>query len=57
MYKVLNWTNMSVDAVGHEFRLPIWRDEGDCSVTLKARETYALVELHIFHHHCLPFVT
>lgn len=34
-YKVLNWTNMGINAVGHEFRLPVRRNEGDCSVTLK----------------------
>lgn len=48
---------MGVDAVGHEFRLPVWRNEGDCSITLKAGETDTLVELHILHHHCLSFVT
>lgn len=53
----VNWTNMGVDAVGHEFRLPIWRNEGDCSVTVEARETDTLVELHVLHHHCLSLVT
>lgn len=48
---------MGVDAVGHQFRLPVWRDEGDCTVALKTRETDTLVELNIFHHHCLPLVT
>lgn len=32
----VNWTNVGVDAVGHEFRLPVRRDEGDRSVALKA---------------------
>lgn len=48
---------MRVDAVGHEFRLPIRRNEGDRSVTLKARETNALVELHVLHRHRFAFVT
>lgn len=54
---VINWTYMGIDAVRHELRLPVWRNEGDCSITIKARETDTLVELYIFHHHCFSFVT
>lgn len=48
---------MRVDAVGHELRLPVGRNEGDGSVALKAREPDALVELDVLHHHRLAFVT
>lgn len=48
---------MGVDTVGHEFGFPVGRNEGDRSVTLKARETDTLVELHVLHHHGLSFVT
>lgn len=41
-------THMSVEAVGHEFKLSIGRDEGDCAVVLKARQTDTLVKLDIF---------
>lgn len=41
-------THMSVEAVRHELKLSIGRDEGDGAVVLKARQTDTLVELHIF---------
>ena len=39
---------MSVEAIGHELKLSIRRDEGDRAVVLKARQADTLVELHIF---------
>lgn len=39
---------MSVEAVGHELKLSIGRNEGDGAVVLKARQTDTLVKLHIF---------
>lgn len=42
---------MSVEAVGHELKLSIRRDEGDCAVVLEARQTDTLVKLHIFQLH------
>lgn len=41
-------THVGVEAIGHELKLSIRGDEGDCPVVLEARETNALVELHIF---------
>lgn len=53
----MNGTYVSIDTVGHQLRLSIRRNEGDGSVALKTRESNALMELHILHHHRLPFVT
>lgn len=38
---------MSVEAVGHELKLSVRRNEGDGAVVLKARQTHALVKLDI----------
>ena len=48
-------THMCVEPVGHEFKLAIWRNEGDCSVVLKARKPDALVEFNIFKFHGFTF--
>lgn len=53
---MMNGTNMSIDTVGHQLRLSIRRNEGDSPVALETRESDALMELHILHHHRLPFV-
>lgn len=50
-------THVGVDAVGHEFGLPIRGNEGDRAVALEARKADTLVELHVLHHHRLSFVT
>ena len=53
----VNGTDVCVDAVGHELRLPVWRDEGDGAVALEAGQTDTLVELDILHGHRLALVT
>lgn len=40
-------THMSVEAVGHELKLSVGRNEGDGAVVLKARQTDTLVKLDI----------
>ena len=45
--------DLSVEAVGHELKLPIRRDEGDGPVVLKAREADTLVELDVLQLYCL----
>ena len=42
---------MSVEAVGHELKLSVRGDKRDCAVVLEARQTHALVELHILQLH------
>lgn len=39
---------MGVESVGHEFKLPVGRYEGDGTIVLKAGETHALVKLDVF---------
>ena len=48
---------MSVESIGHEFKLSVRRDEGDCSVILKAGQTHTLVELGIFQLHRLTLTS
>ena len=50
-------TDVCVNSVGHELRLPVRRDEGDGAVTLEAGQTDTLVELDILHCHRLALVT
>lgn len=40
-------------AIGHEVKVPIRRNEGDGAVILKACEAHTLVELDILQLHCL----
>lgn len=40
-------THVSVEAVGHELKLSVGRNEGDGAVVLKARQTDTLVKLDI----------
>lgn len=54
---VLKVTHVSVDAVGHEFRLSVRRDEGDGTVTLETGQTNTLVKLNVLHRYSLPFVS
>lgn len=44
-------THMSVEAVGHELKLAVGRDEGDGAVVLEAGEPHALVEFHVLQLH------
>lgn len=48
---------MGVEAVGHELKLAVRRDEGDGAVILKAGQPHALVELHVLQLHRLAFAT
>lgn len=50
-------THVSVDAVGHEFRLSVRRDEGDGAVTLETGQTNTLVKLNVLHRYSLPLVS
>lgn len=38
---------MSVESVRHELKLSIWRNEGDGTVILEARQTDTLMKLDI----------
>ena len=41
-------TYVCVEAVRHELELAIWRNEGDGSVVVEARQTNTLMELDVF---------
>lgn len=44
---LIHSTHMSVKSVRHELKLSIWRNEGDGTVILKARQTDTLMKLDI----------
>lgn len=56
-YEFIKVTHVSVDAVGHEFRLSVRRDEGDGAVTLETGQTNTLVKLNVLHRYSLPLVS
>lgn len=39
---------MSVQAVRHQLKLSIWRNEGDGAIVLEARQADTLMKLNIF---------
>lgn len=41
--------DVGVEAVGHELKLAVGRDKGDCAVVFEAGEADALVELDVLH--------
>lgn len=43
------WLDLSIQAVAHQLKFTVRRNERDCAVVLEARETHALVELDVFH--------
>lgn len=45
--RLINSTHMSVESVRHELKLSIWRNEGDGTVILEARQTDTLMKLDI----------
>ena len=53
---LIHSTHMSVKSVRHELKLSIWRNEGDGTVILKARQTDTLMKLDIlqFYWFTLP---
>lgn len=50
-------THCCVEAVRHELALAIRGDERDGPVVLKARQTDALMKLHVFQLHCLALLS
>jgi hypothetical protein len=41
-------TNLRVQAIGHQLKLAVRRDERNSAIVFKSGEPNALVELHIF---------
>lgn len=50
-------THCGVEAVGHELALAVGGDERDGAVVLEARQTDALMKLHVLQLHCLTFLS
>lgn len=44
----LTLPDLGAEAVGHELKVTVRRDEGDGAIIVKARQPHTLVEFHIF---------
>lgn len=47
------WFHLGIEAVAHELKLAIWRDEGDRSIVLESGQSNTLVKLDVLHLNCL----